>query len=198
DMLLSILNDILDYSKIESGDLNVLKRQFALREEFYSIAAEMRRRASAKGLAFSMDLDDAMPWSVIGDPRHLRRILLNLLGNAVKFTDKGRVKFGVVWVARDKDGATGVKFVVTDTGPGITPEVARNLFNPFQQGDSSNTRKHGGLGLGLTIANRLALQLGGRLTFETKEDSGTTFTFFLPTREIDERAVRTFQPRDRE
>ena len=196
--LLRLLTDILDLARLEAGEGRHQTEPVSLQAIVYQFAERYRIACQQKGhIDFDLDLDQRLPDYIESDNEMLSRILTSLLDNAVKFTDKGKVKFGVTWIARDKDGISGVKFVVTDTGPGIAPDVARNLFNPFQQGDSSNTRKHGGLGLGLTIANRLAMQLGGRLSFETKEESGTTFTFFLPAHEIDERSVRSFQPRDR-
>ncbi len=198
--LLRLLTDILDLARLEAGEgkhetepvsLQALVYQFA---ERYRLACQQKPKGH---LEFELDVDQRLPDYIESDNDMLSRILSSILDNAVKFTDKGRVKLTVSWVARDKEGVSGVRFTVTDTGPGISPEVARNLFNPFQQGDSSNTRKHGGLGLGLTIANKLALQLGGRLSFETKEDVGTTFFFFLPTRAIEENALRSFQPREK-
>ena len=195
--LLRLLTDILDLARLEAGEGKRNMEPVSLLALVYQFAERYRLACQRKGhLEFDLDIDQRLPDNIESDSEMLSRILSSLLDNAVKFTDSGRVKLGVAWVPMDKDGRNGVMFTIADTGPGITPEVARTLFNPFQQGDSSNTRQHGGLGLGLTIAQRLATQLDGRLTYETKVDVGTTFSFFLPTRILDEAVTRKYLPQE--
>ncbi len=189
--LLRLLTDILDLARLEAGEGRKNPEPISLTALVYQFAERYRIACQQKGhIEFDLDMDQRMPDFIESDNEMLSRILSSLLDNAVKFTDAGKVRFSVSWLSKDKDGKSGVMFKVSDTGPGIEPELARNLFNPFSQGDSSRTRRHGGLGLGLTIAHRLATQLEGRLSFETKLDIGTTFSFFLPTRAMDESAAR--------
>ncbi len=191
--LLRLLTDILDLARLEAGEGRKNLEPISLTALVYQFAERYRIACQQKGrIEFDLDIDQRMPDFIESDNEMLSRILSSLLDNAVKFTDVGKVKFSVEWVVKDRDGKSGVQFKVSDTGPGITPDIARNVFTPFSQGDSSNTRRHGGLGLGLTIAHRLATQLDGRLTFDTKLDVGTTFTLFLPTRAMDEAAARKF------
>jgi signal transduction histidine kinase len=195
--LLRLLTDILDLSRLEAGEGKKNLEPVSLQALVYQFAERYRLACKNKGtLDFDLDIDQRLPDYIESDNEMLSRILSSLLDNAVKFTNSGKVKLYVTWVAKDKDGSSGVQFIVSDTGPGIAPDIARNIFDPFHQGDSSNTREHGGLGLGLTIAHRLAGMLEGRLTFETKVDVGTTFTFFLPARVLTEPAVRSSELRD--
>jgi signal transduction histidine kinase len=195
--LLRLLTDILDLSRLEAGEGKKNLEPVSLQALVYQFAERYRLACKNKGtLDFDLDIDQRLPDYIESDNEMLSRILSSLLDNAVKFTNSGKVKLSVAWVPKDKDGASGVQFVVSDTGPGITPDIARNIFDPFHQGDSSNTREHGGLGLGLTIAHRLAGILEGRLTFETKVDVGTTFTFFLPAKILTEPTVRSSELRD--
>jgi signal transduction histidine kinase len=190
--LLRLLTDMLDLARLEAGEGKRTAEPVSLQSLVYQFAERYRLACKNKPrLDFDLDMDPLLPDFIESDNEVLSRILSSLLDNAVKFTVVGKIRFTVQWVAKDKDGKSGVQFVVADTGPGIAPEIARNLFNPFQQGDSSNTREHGGLGLGLTMAHRLAQLLDGRLTFETKTDVGTTFTFFLPTRALTDSAIRS-------
>ncbi len=180
EMLLSILNDILDYSLLESGDVKLFRQPFALREEFCSVAADMRRRAAEKGLEFALELDERLPWTVVGDPRHLRRILLNLVGNAVKFTEKGRVRV-FAWAEDVTPGSViWLKFKVSDTGIGISNEASGHLFEPFTQEDSSNKRQYGGTGLGLAIVRKLLDVMGGAIEMRSRKGEGTVFSVSIP------------------
>lgn len=190
--LLRLLTDMLDLARLEAGEGKRATEPVSLQSLVYQFAERYRLACKNKPrLEFDLDMDPRLPDFVESDNEMLSRILSSILDNAVKFTTVGKIHFTVQWVVKDKEGKSGVQFVVADTGPGIPPEIARNIFNPFHQGDSSNTREHGGLGLGLTIAHRLALLLDGRLTFETKVDVGTTFTFFLPTRALNDAVVRS-------
>ncbi|MFA5256618.1 MAG: ATP-binding protein [Opitutales bacterium] len=190
--LLRLLTDIVDLARLEAGEGKKNLEPISLTALVYQFAERYRIACQAKGrIDFDLDVDQRMPDFIESDNDMLSRILSSLLDNAVKFTDMGRVKFAVSWIAKDRDGRSGVTFTVSDTGPGIAPEIARSIFNPFSQGDTSHTRRHGGLGLGLTIAHRLTAQLEGRLTFETKIDVGSTFKFFLPAKALDEKTARS-------
>lgn len=195
--LLRLLTDILDLARLEAGEDKKNLEPVSLQALVYQFAERYRLACKSKArLEFDLDIDQRLPDFIESDNDMLSRILSSILDNAVKFTNTGKIKFSVSWIVRDKDGQSGVQFVIADTGPGISPEIARNIFDPFHQGDSSNTREHGGLGLGLTIAHRLASLLDGRLTFDTKVDVGTTFTFFLPAKPLNETTARTSQMRD--
>jgi signal transduction histidine kinase len=189
--LLRLLTDILDLAKLEAGEGKKNIEPISLTSLVYQFAERFRLDCARKGrLTFELDVDQNLPDIIESDNDLLSRILSNILDNAVKFTEKGSIKFSVMWIPRDRDNKSAVIFKVSDTGPGIAPEIARNLFNPFMQGDSSNTRRYGGLGLGLTIAHRIATSLEGRLSYETKVDVGTTFSLYLPTKALDDNALR--------
>jgi signal transduction histidine kinase len=174
--LVTILNDILDFSKIEAGKLNLESIDFDFRE---SIARSVRlhtQSAQAKHLILSVSVDPGIPASVNGDPIRLRQVLLNLIGNAIKFTERGGVSIGAVL---EDDGPSGalIRVSVVDSGIGLTEEQQARLFQPFTQADGSVTRKFGGTGLGLAIARRLIEMMGGRLGVESILGSGSTFWF---------------------
>ncbi|MEW5728648.1 MAG: ATP-binding protein [Pseudomonadota bacterium] len=172
--LLTILNDILDFSKLEAGKLTVERVAFDLRALVSRTLGLIQPKAEEKGLELSLDTADGVPQWAFGDPTRLRQILLNLLGNAVKFTNRGRVTLRVV--------ATGpsVSFTVEDTGIGITPDQMSHLFTPFSQADGSISRRFGGTGLGLAICRRLAEVLGGTLTVTSAPGRGSAFTLDIP------------------
>lgn len=170
--LLSIINDILDHAKIEAG-------QLSLRPSEFELAAGLDAAVDAVAFGENNDLrlilwpDPGLPKKLIADPGRLKQVLVNLLGNAVKFTDSGEV---VLRVSREEDR---IRFTVTDTGPGIAEDEINHLFLPFRQGDGSYTRKHSGTGLGLTISHRLVEAMGGELTVESTVDVGSSFSFSL-------------------
>ncbi len=173
--LLSIINDILDLSKIESGRMELEKVNFPLEavlDHVYSLIAEQAR---GKGLAVELDQDDVPLW-LRGDPTRLRQALLNYAGNAVKFTGQGTVSLRALLLGEDDEGLL-VRFEVQDTGPGIPPEKQAKLFQAFEQADASTTRKHGGTGLGLSITRRLAAMMGGTAGVESAPGRGSTFWF---------------------
>ena len=178
--LLDVINDILDISKIESGKLEVEQIDFALPEFVDEVRSLMQVRADAKKLSLRAQCDGAVPETIQSDPTRLKQILVNLLGNAIKFTDSGGVRLVVRLLPPDSPGGDGpasrkVQFDVIDTGIGLTPEQAARLFQAFTQADSSTTRKYGGTGLGLTISKRLAKLLGGDITVESTPGEGSTF-----------------------
>ena len=174
--LLSIINDILDFSKIDAGKLHFDTVEFDLRETVESAAELMAGTAQAKGLELAVHLADGTPTAVCGDPGRLRQILLNLLGNAVKFTRRGEVVVEVSDVFED-DAEVELRFEIRDSGIGIPPEVQARLFQPFEQADSSTTRKYGGTGLGLAISRRLVELMRGKIGFSSTPGQGSTFWF---------------------
>ncbi|HUI55754.1 MAG TPA: ATP-binding protein [Bryobacteraceae bacterium] len=176
--LLFILNDVLDLSKIEAGRLELEPLPLSIRELVAETARLVRYQASRKQLELVCLVDDAVPPSLVGDPVRLRQVLLNLLGNAIKFTAQGRI---AVSVALDPEphaqpGAL-LRFTVSDTGIGIPVEKQAVIFEAFRQADNSTTRKYGGTGLGLAISSRLVTLMGGRIWVESQPGQGSTFRF---------------------
>ena len=184
--LLALINDILDLTKIEAGKLVVERIDCKPVSVIAEIASLMRVRAEEKRLRLDVRFDGPVPATIQSDPTRLRQILANLVGNAIKFTDTGRVTLAarlVSEVSDDRAAPAGglVQFDVIDTGVGITEEQMRALFQPFTQGDSSTTRKHGGTGLGLAISRRLANMLGGDITVTSAPGEGSTFRVTIGT-----------------
>jgi signal transduction histidine kinase len=174
--LLTVINDILDFSKIEAGKLNLEIVNFSLRESLAQTVKTLTLRAQQKGLDLNWQVEPQVVDLVAGDPVRLRQILVNLLGNAVKFTNTGGVMLTVRKESQDEEGMT-VRVTVKDTGIGIPPERQREIFSSFTQADNSTTRKYGGTGLGLTISRRLAEMLGGRIWVESELGKGSSFHF---------------------
>ncbi|HET8729682.1 MAG TPA: PAS domain S-box protein [Moraxellaceae bacterium] len=177
ETLLQLLNDFLDFSKIEAGRLELENTEFDPHQEVYNTLALQMANAEQKGLALSHEV--VAPHRLRGDPGRLRQILLNLLGNAVKFTEKGDIRLRCREQSRKGDTVLLV-FEVSDTGIGIPPEVRERLFQPFMQADASTTRRFGGTGLGLAIARRLAEAMGGAINFESTPGKGSVFRVELP------------------
>jgi PAS domain S-box-containing protein len=178
--LLRVLDDILDFSKADAGKLRLEIIDFDLPGQIRSLGALFAPRAKTKGIQLSMHVDPAVPAMVKGDPGRIRQILMNLIGNALKFTPAdGSVK---IFVATDASEATAttVRFTVIDSGPGIAPEVRDRLFVPFSQLDDSTTRKYGGTGLGLAICKQLVDLMGGEIGISSEPPSGSAFWFTLP------------------
>jgi len=175
-ILLALINDILDLSKIEAGKVQVESVNFSLRENLAQSLKAQAIRAQNKGLAFRCDVGPEVADEMTGDPTRLRQILLNLTANAIKFTSAGAVAVSVRAESTDRDGTT-LRFTVTDTGIGIPPEKQKEIFAPFTQADSSITRNFGGTGLGLAISRHLAEILGGRLWVESEPGKGSAFHF---------------------
>jgi signal transduction histidine kinase/HPt (histidine-containing phosphotransfer) domain-containing protein len=176
ESLLTVINDILDFSKIEAGMLAFESLDFDLRATIDDVIALLGGRASAKGLELLYRVEDRVPRWLRGDPHRLRQIILNLLGNAIKFTDHGRVSLDVQ-LEEEHAPQVELRFLVHDTGIGIPLEIQRNLFQAFSQGDSSTTRRFGGTGLGLAISRRLVELMGGIIGVESRPGDGSTFWF---------------------
>jgi len=179
EALLHLLNDILDFSRIEAGRVELEPLVFNPRQIAHEALDMLRTRASEKGLALEFAADDNVPDHVRGDPARLRQILINLVSNAVKFTSAGEVGLHLRHGGHNSR-QEWLCFEVHDTGPGIPAELLPQLFTPFQQGDGSPTRRHGGSGLGLSIAQRIASHMGGEIEVETAAGSGSIFTVRLP------------------
>ena len=184
DHLLSIINDILDLSKIEAGKFQVEHIACAPHEILIEVDEILRERAAARGISWRVELDGPLPTRIQSDPTRLRQILINLASNAIKFTETGGVKVVARMVKSDID--RGIEFEVIDTGIGLTPEQRDHLFQPFQQADSSMSRKFGGTGLGLVISQRLAHLLGGGIELESAPGLGSTFTLTIETGNIED------------
>ncbi|MGE5470769.1 MAG: PAS domain-containing protein [Bacteroidota bacterium] len=174
--LLSIINDVLDLSKIEAGKLTLEKTDFSLAHIFKTVCSLIGERAAAKQLPITCEIDPDLPPALHGDPLRLQQILLNFLSNAVKFTEQGRIVIAARLLHTNAEGLL-VRCEVRDTGIGITPEVQSRLFHPFEQADSSTTRRFGGTGLGLAISYRLAEAMNGAIGVDSKPGQGSTFWF---------------------
>jgi signal transduction histidine kinase/DNA-binding response OmpR family regulator len=178
DSLLTVVNDILDFSKIEAGKIDLEVIDFNLRDCVEDALKMFALRATEKGLALLCDLAPTLPERVRGDSGRLRQIILNLVGNAIKFTNNGEVALRAEPESREGDELT-LRFTVSDTGIGIPQEKLESIFSPFTQADSSTTRKYGGTGLGLTISARLASMMGGRISVESEIGRGSRFCLFV-------------------
>ncbi len=179
DSLLQIINDILDYSKIEAGKFEVEAVPFDLQQTLSEVMDAVSVRASQKGITLLVGYPSDAPVRFLGDSGAIRQILLNLAGNAVKFTERGQVAVDVLVLEEDED--TARMFIsVADTGVGIPEDRLHRLFHPFQQADSSMRRKFGGTGLGLAISKRLTELMGGAITVDSEVNAGTIFQLDLP------------------
>ena len=182
EALLGLLNDILDFSKVEAGALEIEEMPFDIRHCLFDAIELLAAEALRKGLELDCRVDDSVPGGVISDPTRLRQILVNLLGNAVKFTATGGISLFLDSVPIEGD-VIELRFRVRDTGIGIPPERMDRLFKPFSQADASNTRIYGGSGLGLAISQRLSLALGGSMWVESEPDQGSVFHFTIRCRQ---------------
>lgn len=191
DSLRTLIEDILDFSKIEAGRLELHEYPLSLSEFLQSVASTFGPRISEKGLIFNLSFDPALPQLILSDGNRLRQILVNLINNAVKFTDEGSITLAVEVAERPEDRAGRenapwlFRFQVRDTGMGIRPEDRDRLFRPFVQADSSSTRVHGGTGLGLAICKRLCQALGGDIDFRSTPGAGSCFFFTIRARAAD-------------
>jgi PAS domain S-box-containing protein len=177
--LLSLINDILDFSKIEAGKLDVENINFNLRETLEDTTSALGIRAHQKGLELSCHVPPEVPDDLLGDPTRLKQVVVNLVGNAVKFTSQGEVAVEVKFVSQDAS-QTLLHFRVADTGPGIPADKQKLIFEAFTQSDNSMTRKYGGTGLGLSISLQLVKLMGGELWVESEDGRGSVFHFTLP------------------
>jgi two-component system, sensor histidine kinase and response regulator len=176
EILLSTINDILDFSKIEAGKLKIEKVEFSLDEVFHNLANFVNYQAQKKGLKLTFDMAPEIPLLLVGDPLRLGQVLLNLVGNAIKFTEAGEID---VKIFPQNESAQHIVlgFSVRDTGIGMTEMQQARLFQPFTQADTSTSRKYGGTGLGLTISQRLVKLMGGEMSAKSKLGEGTEFLF---------------------
>src|SRR5712692_1674797 len=179
DGLLRVINDILDFSKIEAGKLDLERVDFKLCDTLGEMLKPLAIRAHKKGLELSCDVPADTPDSLLGDPGRLRQVIVNLVGNAIKFTERGEVVVRVE-VESQSSGTIRLHFVVSDTGIGISPEKQKQVFEPFEQADGSMSRRHGGTGLGLAISKRLVETMGGRIWVESEPGHGSAFHFTVP------------------
>lgn len=179
DSLLTILNDVLDHAKIEAGRMDLEVAAFDLRTLGRQAVKLWSETAKAKGLTLTCEAADQLPRRLMGDETRVRQIVLNLLSNALKFTERGAVTLALTAVA-GADGEAGVEIRVTDTGPGMTAEQLARLFRPFAQAEASTARRYGGTGLGLFICRNLAEMMGGEISAESTPGQGSTFRVRLP------------------
>jgi PAS domain S-box-containing protein len=180
EALLGLIEEILDFSKIEAGRIELEAAPFDLSELVTDIVELLAPRAQAKGIEIAAQFGDGLPQIVSGDAARLRQVLLNLAGNAVKFTDHG----GVAVIVERKGEA--IRFCVRDTGPGIDADAQARIFEEFEQGDGTLARKHGGTGLGLAIASRIVERMGGEIALSSENDGGTVFRFSVKLPVVEE------------
>ena len=176
DALLELLNDILDFSKIEAGRLELERVPFDIRDALGDTLKSLALRAHSRGIELAFSIDSSVPFAVQGDVGRLRQVIVNLVGNAIKFTEQGEVVLEVR-AETQSDSECVLRFSVRDTGIGIPAEKQQQIFEEFQQADSSTTRRYGGTGLGLAISARLVQMMGGRLGVESEPGRGSTFSF---------------------
>ncbi|OLQ70019.1 hybrid sensor histidine kinase/response regulator [Photobacterium proteolyticum] len=180
-LLLTIINDILDLSRIESGNFELYNAEMHLDESINLVVSQLHEQAVKKNIALSVNISPSVPKKMVGDKNRISQVMFNLIGNAIKFTNQGSVSIDV---KRDNQY---VSIAVTDTGIGISQEAQRNLFNPFIQADGSITRRYGGTGLGLAISQHLIDKMNGKITLESTLNKGSCFTVYIPiTQSIDE------------
>ncbi len=176
DALLSLIEELLDYSKIEAGKIDLEHRPFALSGMIEDITELLAPRAEAKHIEIAAYVDDRLPKRVVGDAARLRQVLLNLAGNAIKFTSAG----GVALIVEPGIWPNEITFLVRDSGIGIAPEAQERIFREFEQADDKIARSYGGTGLGLSISDRIVKRMGGRISLESQPDIGSTFEVSIP------------------
>lgn len=176
DALMALIDELLDFSKIEAGKIDLEQRPFALAAMIEEITELLAPRAQARKLEIASYVDERLPLEVIGDAARLRQVLLNLAGNAIKFTPSG----GVALIVEPGIWPGEISFLVRDTGIGIAPEAQQRIFREFEQASDGTARNYGGTGLGLSISDRIVRRMGGRITLESAEGDGATFEFSIP------------------
>ena len=184
EALVSVINDILDFSKIEAGATELEREPFSPRSAVEVVARILAPSARVKNVALVTDVAGDVPPQVLGDVHRLRQVLMNLTGNAVKFTEHGSVWVHVSVERFIDERSAMVQFSIVDTGPGIAPELAAHLFEPFRQADAATTRRFGGTGLGLSISSRIVELMGGKIVVESVVGVGTTFRFSIPLERV--------------
>ena len=172
ETLLSLIEEVLDFSKIEAGRLDLEARPFALSPLVEETVELLAPRAQAKGIEIACYVDERLPAKLVGDAARLRQVLLNLAGNAIKFTEKG----GVAVIVEQAERDDCVRFLVRDTGIGLKGEDQARIFLDFEQADGSSTRKYGGTGLGLAISKRIVERMNGHIAVESAPGAGATFS----------------------
>src|SRR4051812_14537210 len=192
EALMALIEELLDYSKIEAGKLDLEQRPFALSAVIEEITELLAPRAQAKTLEIAAYVDERLPLEVVGDAARLRQVLLNLAGNAIKFTAAG----GVALIVEPGIWPNEIAFLVRDTGIGIAPDAQQRIFREFEQADDGIARSYGGTGLGLSISERIVKRMGGRITLESKPGAGSTFEVSLPLAASDSNGQKTFAAPD--
>jgi PAS domain S-box-containing protein len=192
DALLSLIEELLDYSKIEAGKIDLEHRPFALPALIEDITELLAPRAQAKGIEIAAYVDERLPMEVIGDAARLRQVLLNLAGNAIKFTAAG----GVALIVEPGIWPGEISFLLRDTGIGISPEARERIFREFEQADEAIARSYGGTGLGLSISDRIVKRMGGRIALASTVGAGSTFEVSIPLAASDSSAPQMFVPPD--
>lgn len=189
--LLHIINDILDFSKIEAKQLKLESIDFDLKELIFSTVKMLMVNAKNKGLDIVSDISEQIPYILIGDPVRIRQIIINLIGNAIKFTEKGDIILGVKQIADQtlKKDTVKLMFSIKDSGIGMTEEQQGKIFESFSQADSSTTRKYGGTGLGLAICKQLSELMGGGIKVESEPGKGSTFSFTVIFKQGDPKKI---------
>lgn len=189
--LLGIINDVLDFSKVEAGKLEIDEIEFKMDSVMENLSSMIGFKADIKGLELIFKQDPDIPHKVIGDPLRIGQVLLNLVQNAIKFTPQGEILISVTLIEKSISNCL-LKFSITDTGIGIEADKIQNLFDAFVQADASVSRRHGGTGLGLSISNNLVHLMGGELSASSQVDKGSTFEFTLPLGIAEEQSDRQF------
>jgi PAS domain S-box-containing protein len=192
DALLALIEELLDYSKIEAGKIDLEHRPFALAAMIEEITELLAPRAQARKLEIAAYVDERLPMEVVGDSARLRQVLLNLAGNAIKFTSAG----GVALIVEPGIWPHEISFLVRDTGIGIAAEAQQRIFREFEQADERIARNYGGTGLGLSISERIVKRMGGRITLESKPGAGSTFEVAIPLAASENNGAQTFAAPD--